>query len=99
MINLNKKIFFFLRFGNNQPIITPAKTIWELIIEQFEDFLLKVLCAAAAISLLIGIWRDGIEEGWLEGFAIIVAIVIIVAVTSSNNYVKEKQFRKLQEDA
>ena len=31
----------------------------------------------------------------MEGFTIIVAVCIIVAVTAGNNYLKEKQFEKL----
>ena len=30
--------------------------------EQFEDAILKVLLLAATVSLVIGIWKDGIEE-------------------------------------
>lgn len=35
------------------------------------------------------------KEGWIEGVSIIAAVIIIVSVTSFNNYVKEKQFQKL----
>jgi hypothetical protein len=31
----------------------------------------------------------------LEGASILLAVVIIVTVTSANNYLKEKQFQKL----
>lgn len=41
----------------------------------------------------------GIKEGWLEGASIILAVVIISAVTAGNDYMKEKQFRKLNEVA
>lgn len=57
--------------------------------------MLKVLCAAAIISLILGIATEGLKEGWIEGVSIIVAVVIIVSVTSFNNYVKDKQFQKL----
>jgi Ca2+ transporting ATPase len=33
--------------------------------------------------------------GWIEGFAIIVAIVVVVLVTAGNDYSKERQFRAL----
>jgi Ca2+ transporting ATPase len=57
--------------------------------------MLRVLCGAALVSLILGIATEGIREGWLEGASILVAVVIIVSVTSINNYVKEKQFQKL----
>ena len=41
---------------------------------------------------MIGILKEGIEHGWLEGVSIFVAIIIIVTVGSGNNYIKEKQF-------
>lgn len=57
------------------------------------------MCLAAGVSLILGIITEGIEEGWLEGFAIFVAVIIIVSVTAANGYMKDKQFRKLQESA
>lgn len=41
----------------------------------------------------------GIKEGWLEGVSILLAVVIVSAVTAFNDYMKEKQFRKLNEVA
>jgi P-type Ca2+ transporter type 2B len=35
----------------------------------------------------------------MEGTSILAAVVIIVTVTSGNNYIKEQQFRKLNEVA
>jgi Ca2+ transporting ATPase len=56
-----------------------------------------VFLVAATLSLIIGIWRDGVETGWHEGVTIYFAVVIIVSVTASNDYVKNKQFRKLMD--
>jgi P-type E1-E2 ATPase len=50
---------------------------------------------AATVSLAIGIWKEGIERGWIEGLSIYIAVVIIVGVTTFNDYAKEKQFQKL----
>jgi len=47
---------------------------------------------AAGVALIIGIWKDGIEHGWVEGLSIFIAVTIIVSVTAGNNYIKEKQF-------
>lgn len=67
----------------------------ELIMENFEDDMLKILCVSAVVSLVLGIATEGIKEGWLEGASILMAVIIIVTVTSANNYIKEKQFQKL----
>ena len=63
--------------------------------ENFEDDMLKILCVSAVVSLVLGIATEGIKEGWLEGASILIAVIIIVTVTSANNYIKEKQFQKL----
>jgi len=84
-------------WGNNDPIVKEPTTLWELITEALEDKMLRILIAAAFISLVIGVVEEGWEEGWIEGFAIFVAVITIVCVTAGNNYMKEKQFRKLNE--
>lgn len=72
------------------------KTLWQLIIACFDDFMLKVLLAAAFVSLIIGVINDGWESGWIDGSSIFFAVFIITSVTAGNNYAKEKQFQKLQ---
>jgi len=79
-------------FGDNKNRPRKIKTLWELVAENFEDFILQVLCVAAFVTLGIGIWKDGLSHGWIDGTSIVVAIIIITAVTAGNNYVKEKQF-------
>ena len=63
--------------------------------ECLEDKILKILLVAALVSLIMGVLTEGIETGWIEGFAIFIAVFLIVSVTAVNNYLKEKQFRKL----
>ncbi|KAM3182010.1 Plasma membrane calcium-transporting ATPase 4, partial [Hymenolepis weldensis] len=36
------------------------------------------------------------ETGWIEGVAILVAVIVVVAVVAVNDWQKEKQFRGLQ---
>lgn len=36
------------------------------------------------------------DAGWIEGVAILLAVIIVVLVTAFNDYTKEKQFRGLQ---
>ena len=50
---------------------------------------------AATESLIIGDWKEGWKKGWYEGVTIYLAVIIIVSVTATNDYIKEKQFRKL----
>jgi P-type E1-E2 ATPase len=68
-----------------------------MIKECFDDLIMQILCVAAVVSMGVGIYKDGWEHGWIDGTSIIVAVLIIVTVTVSNNYVKEKQFQELQQ--
>lgn len=83
-------------FGSNVKSIPEANTLFSLILECFEDLMLRVLLLAAAVSLVIGVINDGWKSGWIEGSSIFFAVGIITTVTAGNNYVKEKQFQKLQ---
>jgi hypothetical protein len=51
---------------------------------------MQILIAAATVSLAIGIWREGIEKGWYEGVTIYLAVIIIVTVTATNDFIKDK---------
>lgn len=53
------------------------------------------MLVAAVVQLVIGISKDGFAKGCLDGITIIFAVVIIIAVTVGNDYVKERQFQKL----
>ena len=63
--------------------------------ENFDDPINNILCVAAIVSLIIGIAKDGIHEGWIEGTSIMIALVIIIVVNSGNNYMSEKRLADL----
>lgn len=83
-------------FGYNSKPLSPVKSLFALIMECFEDVMLKILLMAALVALVIGVINDGWEHGWIEGASIFFAVGIIVTVTAGNNYAKEKQFQKLK---
>ena len=41
--------------------------------------------------------EDEDDHGWIEGTAILIAVVIVVFVTAFNDWSKERQFRGLQD--
>ena len=86
-----------VRYGDNQRRAVKTTGICEMVMEQFEDKILRILLFAAFVSLAIGIYQEGIEKGWIEGLTIYIAIVIIITVTVGNDYAKERQFQKLME--
>ena len=61
--------------------------------------MLRILCVAAVVSLVLGVATEGWAHGWMEGTSILMAVVIIVTVTSGNNWIKEQQFKKLNKAA
>ena len=68
--------------------LPPPITWIELFLESFQDATLIVLIISAVFSLFIGIWEDP-RKGWIEGAAILVAVIIVAVVTATNNYSKE----------
>ena len=85
-------------YGTNKlPPEKPLRII-DFILECFEDPTLKVLLISAVVSLVIGLLKDGIKTGWIEGGAIFGAVFIVTAISSSLNYNEQLQFRKLKEE-
>ncbi|RCH85954.1 hypothetical protein CU097_006847, partial [Rhizopus azygosporus] len=94
-------------FGENVLPAVKGKSLLQLMWMAFNDKTLILLAVAAIVSLAVGLYEDigqpeydaqgnkipGVK--WVEGVAIIVAIVIVVTVGSVNDFQKEKQFRKL----
>lgn len=85
------------KYGSNEPILKDPLTLYEIIMENFEDPTMRILVAAAIVSLLLGVITEGFAKGWIEGASILIAVVIVVGVGSFNNYVKEQQFQKLNQ--
>ncbi|KAI8368106.1 PMCA-type calcium-translocating P-type ATPase [Radiomyces spectabilis] len=94
-------------FGANVLPEVRSKNIFQLMWTAFQDKTLILLAVAAVVSLAVGLYEDiavpeydtlgnripGVK--WVEGVAIIVAILLVVLVGSINDFQKEKQFRKL----
>ncbi len=51
------------------------------------------------MSLLLGVFfpPEGDSSGWIEGVAIIVSVIVVCTVSAGNNWMKERQFRALNE--
>ncbi|MCP5019832.1 MAG: HAD-IC family P-type ATPase [Ketobacter sp.] len=87
-------------FGSNRKEKLRVKTFWELVWETLDDLILKILVVAGIASIIINLIME--EEkalAWIEGFAILVAVVIVVLVTVFNDMKKEREFQKLNEEA
>lgn len=94
-------------FGSNTIPPKAPKTFLELTWEALQDVTLIILQVAAVVSLALSFYKPPKKEGeeeeeehsvdWIEGVAILVAVVIVVLVTAFNDWSKEKQFRGLQD--
>ena len=80
------------RHGANTRHVREVQSVCDLIKNVFEDFILKVLCVAAVVATVVGIYNDGFSIGWIDGVSILVAIVIIIIVTVGNDLAKEAKF-------
>ena len=84
-------------YGANVIPAKKAKSFLELAWEALHDFTLIVLIVAAAISIILGLVVEKKKEtAWIDGFAILVAVIVVVLVTAFNDYSKELQFQSLQ---
>lgn len=82
-------------YGQNRFPPPKIKTICELVMENFDDSINRILLAAAIVSLIIGIVKDGFPGGLIEGTSIIIALNIIILVNSVNNYRSERKLAEL----
>ncbi|KAK3068435.1 plasma membrane calcium [Teratosphaeriaceae sp. CCFEE 6253] len=86
-------------FDDNRLPERKAKSIFQLMWLAYNDKVLIVLSVAAVIALALGLYQAlGTKEGgveWIEGVAIMVAIIVVVMVGALNDWQKERQFAKL----
>lgn len=65
----------------------------ELLCDALEDFTLRILILASFFSIAIEVGTAEPEKrssAWIEGFAILVAVIVCALVTSVNDYQKER---------
>lgn len=100
-------------YGKNEIPPKPAKTLLKLAFEALQDTTLVMLMICAVISISLSFYHPDGEIAdeeyrnrekkemsnleWVEGAAIMIAVVVVVFVTAFNDWRKEKQFRGLQD--
>lgn len=57
---------------------------------------LKLQHFSLSLSTEAALIEEEEHYGWIEGFAILVSVIVVVIVTAFNDYSKERQFRGLQ---
>ncbi|KAJ3089670.1 Calcium-transporting ATPase 10, plasma membrane-type [Quaeritorhiza haematococci] len=82
-------------FGENIIQAPPSPSIWELVWDTIKsDTIIQILLIGSAIVLVLGTIECP-KEGWVEGFAIFVAVAVVLSVTAGNDWSKERKFRRL----
>ncbi len=76
-------------------ILTPPERdpIWKQFLEKFDDPIIRILIVAAAIAISVGIF----EGNAIEGFGIIVAIILATTVAFFNEYKANQEFNILNQ--
>lgn len=90
------------RYGWNELIKEKGKPLWRLVLEQFDDMLVKILLVAACISFILAYMHGGEAgesgfEAYVEPFVIVLILVLnaIVGVWQETN--AEKALEALKE--
>jgi Ca2+-transporting ATPase len=85
-------------FGRNVVPEAKRKGFGRLLWDAYNDKIIILLTIAAVISLSLGIYEAASGQSqvdWIEGVAVCVAILIVVAATAGNDWQKERQFARL----
>eukprot|EP01138_Halocafeteria_seosinensis_P008652 gb/GECG01008843.1/.p1 GENE.gb/GECG01008843.1/~~gb/GECG01008843.1/.p1 ORF type:complete len:1219 (+),score=193.52 gb/GECG01008843.1/:1-3657(+) len=85
-------------FYTNKLPSRPFDSFWKLFKDAFKDPVLIILMIAAVISLGIGAYEQVStgEQAWVDGVAILIAVLIVSLVSAGNDYKKQLQFLKLE---
>jgi Ca2+-transporting ATPase len=90
-------------YGRNKLPEIKQTSFFSLVCGAFNDKTLVFLSIASIVSLGIGLFEDFYlhkdspepKIKWIDGVSISIAVIVVVLVSSVNDYKKEKQFRAL----
>lgn len=69
------------KYGANELSEEEKESVWELILEQFDDLLVKILLVSALISFVLAFFEDGDDNAaFVEPFVIFLILIINAAV-------------------
>lgn len=85
------------KFGCNAFPESPLHSYLNLLVKALSDTTLIILIAAATVSLIIGVLTE--DNGWIQGVAIFVCVILISNISATNDYTKQLQFRSLEVSA
>eukprot|EP01094_Clydonella_sp_ATCC50884_P012908 TRINITY_DN23200_c0_g1_i1.p1 TRINITY_DN23200_c0_g1~~TRINITY_DN23200_c0_g1_i1.p1 ORF type:complete len:993 (-),score=402.69 TRINITY_DN23200_c0_g1_i1:268-3246(-) len=86
------------QFGTNVHKERERKGILRLLYEAWKDEMLMLLTVLAIIALVLGVaFPEGGDRttGWVDGFGILMAVVIVTVVTAVQEWNQDREFRRL----
>ena len=85
-----------LIFGSNKIFIQPLPNFFKFVWKAMSDLMIRILIIAAIVSIILGCtFSVDQKKDWIDGLSIVIAIFIVVLVSSITEYTKEKKFREL----
>lgn len=86
-------------YGSNALPELKQASFLELMVEAAEDFTLLILLGSGFLSLALWAIVDKAQgPGWIDSTAILAAVAVVVLVTATTNYQRDKQFSKLSKE-
>ena len=71
---------------------------FSLLVDALGDFTLRVLMVCAVVAIAVEVGTSSASErpiAWIDGFAILLAVIVSSTVQAFNDYQKDKQFQAL----
>ena len=84
-------------FGSNRIFIEPVPPFCSYVVEALDDLMIRILIFAAIIQIILGVTplSEDPSKDWIDGFSIIIAVLVVTIVGSVTNYQKETKFHEL----
>lgn len=86
--DINRRKSFY---GANLAPLPQRTPFWESLRDSFNDRILFALAICAVLSIITGMIMSP-STGWIEGVSILIAIALIVLISSCNDWSKDKKF-------
>ena len=81
------------KYGDNKINEMKWQSFLMMVLEASQDMLLLVLLVLGFVILVLNtIFEDDRATAWIDGFIIIVSVIIIVIITAWSDYQKQEKF-------
>ena len=83
-------------FGSNKIFVEPKPNFCKFVWKAVSDLMIIILIIAAIVSIILGSTiSENNRKDWIDGVSIVIAIFIVVLVSSITEYTKEMKFHQL----